>query len=140
MPVGKGKLEVGTKWGRLECVKIEKREDGVRDPDGNVFASFVFEMYTFKCECGKQFEMTEESWPGKRAMKDCGCGLSDNDGAHVFFNFTGPLAIREAVTVYKKKYEVSFSRACVELLQKGIEQEKKTADWSESEVNGNAKR
>lgn len=141
MAVGKGKLEAGTKWGRLECIKVEKREDGLKDPDGNIFAEFTFEVYTFQCECGKQFEMTEEAWPGKRAMKDCGCGMSDNDGANVFFNFTGPLAVREAVTAYKKAHGVSFSRACVELLQKGIEHNNKASKtgWNESEVT-NAKR
>lgn len=116
----KGKMETGTSWARLRCVKAEVVTIQIRDGDGRPFDSYDEAQYDFECDCGKKFSMSADVWPGKRKMKDCGCGISVDDGVIVVYNFTGPLHLRREIEKYQKSRGLSFSRACVEVMREGV--------------------
>lgn len=133
----KGKLSVGTKWSRMECIDIKLSKKELTDGDGAVFESWDEVQYTFLCECGKTVKMWQDAWPGKRAMKDCGCGLADEDLGSVMMAFTGPAQFKLNVRRYARTKGWSFSRAIVELVKAGLQAD--GTNWNESEVT-NAKR
>lgn len=86
-------LCIGDRWGRMRCVDIFEKEHE-RDYGDGVVETWKLETYRLACECGKELEIQKREFIGKRKYKDCGCGLSKNDGVTVTVMATMPLAIR----------------------------------------------
>lgn len=74
-------LMQGSRWGVLQCIRIERRERTVTV--GAVTESFEDNALVCRCTCQKTIEIWESELPrAKWALpQDCGCGASVTLGA-----------------------------------------------------------
>ena len=89
-------VKTGDKWGRVECIDIGQVAR-VQEFEGGGSDTTYFKAYTLRCECGNVIEVLVTEWLGKRATKDCGCGISSQDGVSVTMAISVPLSVREAI-------------------------------------------
>lgn len=75
--MGKSKvpIQIGARWGRVECTGVKEREF-VEYDEFNMENTGKYDFLQFLCDCGKRFEVRWDLWKGKRAAKDCGCGIA----------------------------------------------------------------
>lgn len=64
----------GETWGALHCTDTENIKR-VLD-DGAVKETSHEDQYHLVCACGKEFTIWADDFPGRKSMKDCGCGAS----------------------------------------------------------------
>lgn len=69
----------------LECIEVRDEAISIMadGPDGKPYATGQSEWlryYVFKCQCGKKHKVSMNQFPGKRMMRDCGCGIGGDVG------------------------------------------------------------
>lgn len=108
-------LDYGVRWGRLVCteVGIEWKSD-IREEFGGDIARQC-KYYELRCDCGREFRVWKSGFPGKRKMRDCGCGLADEDGVNVFVKWRIPSAILMRLGEFP-----NVNRAAVDALRRGL--------------------
>jgi hypothetical protein len=115
------KLYEGMAWNHLTVVKLGVGERNVTDRDG-ITRTWKHAPYAeCKCSCGRMVRIWLAEWRGKKHQRDCGCGVSVNDGSAVTVTATIPLGLKKQVEAYRQERGVSFSRAVYELLEKGLD-------------------
>lgn len=117
-------LQVNDRWARLKCVGIEARETAEEheDASGNKYPTGCFwsdTVYVLLCECGKTVEIGKSKFMGKRTVKDCGCGIGDED-AIVLISLTIPLRLKKALTQYADANGMKVSHAAVRTMDAGL--------------------
>lgn len=90
-------LVKGSSWGRLICTEVFHADMKVTE-DGVTEILYGVKQYRIKCECGgPDIVIKASEFQGKRNMKDCGCGLSSNDGVHMVWSMSVPYDLMMAV-------------------------------------------
>lgn len=81
----------GDKWGALECIHSGRIVFGETALDENgreyVANSWTVNGHTFRCACGKEFQVEAKKFRGKRLVRDCGCGRASK-GERVIIAFS----------------------------------------------------
>ncbi len=109
---------LGMSWARVKIIaKVTKdREFDFGNGCGEILKNQA--AWVIQCACGKKFEMWCREWKGVRAIKDCGCGVSDKDGRSILRNFLIPELLDSQIKAHAAKYtNGNYSRAAVELLR-----------------------
>ena len=97
--MAKGYLYSGAKWGHLKCQEVKSGFlTAGNATDG--FRSRLAVTYELLCSCGKQISVRATQFPGKRLMRDCGCGVADEDYRSVNIKASVPLRIYDMVRAY----------------------------------------
>jgi len=107
-------LRKGDRFGCLTLTSCGKRlfaQDGIEDR---------LDWMELTCLCGKTIALWASRFPGKRKLKDCGCGRSSRDHSYVVVGVSLPLETREDVERFRQAEGLSFSRAIVELVRRGL--------------------
>lgn len=70
-------VHVGSRWGRVVCIRKENKE--VKVNLGTGVTETAIQLYLgFRCDCGVEFDVKGVDFRGKRWLVDCGrCGLGD---------------------------------------------------------------
>lgn len=123
----KPRMREGDKWGRLECTRlivsheIETADDGAGGvyETGNSWDELKYEL---QCECGRVVVVRDQEFHGKRAMKDCGCGMGAKDGRSMSRAFTVPQVLSEQLDAYANEHtNGNVSMALAVVLRRGFE-------------------
>lgn len=105
-------LKAGEKWGRLTVADVEWVYSRFEKPVWN---------YTLRCECGKEFEMRPHEFPGKTQMRDCGCGLSAEDGNVWSVSVSIPSNLYVSIeTLARERTNGNKSKMIVALILEGL--------------------
>ena len=117
------RIQAGDRWNRVQCIDISSVERTVPWIGGGGSDIFELEVLTLKCECGKEFTIDKRDFPGKRRVKDCGCGIGFEDGVPIVRAVSMPLELWRQVKEYAEdQYIWNFSAAASALLRSGLEQ------------------
>ena len=118
-------------WGNLTLIDhyptpsyltTGKGEKYVADTHGGPY------MWRLRCDCGYEWELPRENFPGRRALRSCGqpeCTVATNRPKtgreiHAAIGISIPVALIEQVKAYAAQTKVNTSRAAAELLYKGL--------------------
>lgn len=71
------KIHEGDRWGRLVCVRVQSGKKTILFDGGSEEVPYM--AATLECECGKEVVVDRDEFKGKRAVRDCGCGLAGED-------------------------------------------------------------
>ncbi len=109
-------MRVGDRWGRLTLTDIyteivETRHNGVTD-------STPTQFYEVRCECGSTKVLSKSSFPGRRKMRDCGCGTGVSGGRITAAYIDGPTYAQ--VSTYAREHGLTISKGIVELCRAGL--------------------
>lgn len=117
----KGQITLGSSWGRLRCVDItrESRSVGTGDYDG--FQERQSIQYLLHCGCGNEFTVWASDFSGKRYVKDCGCGIAQNDGLGVDIKIRVTMDVMNIMREYRGSRGMSLGLTASELIRKGWE-------------------
>lgn len=115
------KLEIGMSWGHVRIIGTGEG-DLIIDEGGGCKTQYKNRTYYMaKCDCGTEFKLWPELWKGKKYHKDCGCGLSFEDGRNVIKTFMVPIALDTALKQWAQDHtNGNVSRAIVELIKTGM--------------------
>ena len=134
------RVKAGQVWARVKCLRVvdTTRE---REWEGGGSETFSYKAYVLQCECGKEFEVLDMEFKGKRATKDCGCGLSREDNTHVVVTVTVPLPTHRLLKDYAQaQTNGNISLAVGQLIRKGagipvpVIEEDPDDDMTEAEI------
>jgi hypothetical protein len=100
---------VGDKWGKLRITKIYSEIATVKTPGRTDNLPILF--YEFQCECGKVKTIVASTFPGRRKMRDCGCGWAAPCGAGRATGAFIDLKLYDAIVKYSKLKGITVSRA-----------------------------
>lgn len=89
-------MKIGDRWARMKCIGVDEVEKWL-EFEGGGKENYYVKVYRLVCECGKEVEVTEKEFNGKRKVKDCGCGVGKDDGATVVMSITVPLSVRRLI-------------------------------------------
>lgn len=107
-------IKVGDRWACLTIISEGNSELEAYEGRGRNY-------YVLRCLCGHEFRQFRHEWPGKRQLRDCGCGIADErEGVIVNVSVNMPLKVRLDVKEYADRQDTSFSRAASELMQYGL--------------------
>ncbi len=117
-------LKVGERWPRVEVLKAERIEtkEVTEDQNGNLYETGSFYsnlVYDLKCDCGKEFRVDHDDFRGKRKVKDCGCGIGNEDMI-VFIGLSLPMRVRKLLTDYADEQEMKHSHAAIKVIEQGV--------------------
>lgn len=122
--MAKGLITVGTRFGRMQCTDIVQKDYYIGESDNGVAVKYPDHAhYIFKCDCGTTVERAEITWKGKRAEKDCGCGLAFQDGMGRGVSCYMPMALITALYVYAKAKGININQAIILFVRKGLVEE-----------------
>lgn len=114
-------MKVGDAWGRLKVVEIVQRVIE-RDTGDGGFEQYTASVAVLECDCGERVDCEVKLFPGKRRVRDCGCGLSERDGMQVGFSATLPVGLIEEVReLARREGAGSFSQVLAVVVRKGLE-------------------
>lgn len=114
----KGYLYTGCRWGQLHCVAQESELKSVGNAQDG-YRQCTALRYTVQCACGKQFQIWASEFPGKRLMRDCGCGLGN--AQTVSMRIGMPLDVIEIIRLYRAEEgnTMSSNVAIADLIKEG---------------------
>ena len=114
----KSELEVGARWGHLEVIKegVERKTKGLGD--GCTLTENAT-VYDARCTCGNVLRIWRDEWKGKKHLRDCGCGVSLDDGATVTMSVSVTLRLRRLIKKRAQEDRISMSRALRGLVELG---------------------
>ncbi len=128
----KAKLFVGQGWAHLKVVSIGS-EDKITECSGG-YEKELMPCATCACTCGGEIKLWLREWKGQKYVRDCGCGVSAEDGKCVILTATVPHGMDREIRKYGQREGVSRSRAVVELVQAGLDAKVKQAEREGVEV------
>lgn len=108
-------LNEGERWGQLHCIRVWNDIETKRNEFG-LEETVVTPKAKIRCNCGREFEIRIALFPGKRRLKDCGCGLSIRAAARTVLTAYLPVTTLHRLRAYAGKRGVSISQATNELL------------------------
>lgn len=115
-------LRLGLGW---KCIKIidEVIKDRRIDYGNGVSELYKDQIcYIAECDCGNKIDIWPGDWKGYKHVPDCGCGIAARLGGSAIATITMKIALREKIRRYAlKNGGLSFSRAVIELVKKGLE-------------------
>lgn len=115
-------LQVGDSWGALSVQSMYYKDYEISD--GAVTESGRACFAELKCACGTSMEMKASDFPGKRALRDCGCGAADEKKIKEYKTITSyylPLGLLQAVDEWRNTHKCrGMSHAVAQLLQIGL--------------------
>jgi hypothetical protein len=122
------KQNIGDTWGyvRVTDIRMETRHSH----DGAVSARWGEKTIHLKCQCGKEFSLPYEKFPGRRALKDCGCGIAVDrvsEDLRTSQSIYIEMELLKEITRWAFKNGVSTSKAIVTLAKIGLVDAKKAA-------------
>ena len=100
----------------MQCLesKIVERETVL----GRGFTEFEsVAQYQLKCECGKTWTVFEDKFKGRRKVRDCGCGIADEDDLRSALTLAIPLSVVKKLKGHARREELSMSRFVVNLIR-----------------------
>jgi hypothetical protein len=103
-------------------VAVERRKI---DCGGGVTDSWDETRVRLRCSCGGELAVWKSDWPGRRMVRDCGCGVALLDGRIVSACVSMPLRVKLAVGKHARQRGTSFSRAVQDLVEAGLAAETK---------------
>ncbi|HEX6825461.1 MAG TPA: hypothetical protein VF077_04010 [Nitrospiraceae bacterium] len=108
-------------WGALTVTGITEKWREVQISDGLTEEVRDYRLY-MRCDCGKTVEMFKSEFPGKKEMRDCGCGVGNSRrGVSQIKSFYVSDQLCEQIQVYALKNKLTFSAAVSELVAVGLE-------------------
>lgn len=114
----KAQLRPGAAWSALTCTDVRiVRKTKTLGP--GITETFDIVTYDLECQCGKRLSMSAADFPGRRHMKDCGCGTSVNRMPTVIAVYL-PLKLVERVDARASAEGLSRSRLIRNLLISGM--------------------
>lgn len=113
------KVEVGDKWGSLEVTDI--RIEPITRIDGAVKETRNECSIYMRCKCGNEFSRAEREMPGRRELRDCGCGLSSNNSRPELFTVSLDRSTAARLMDYCRDNRVNTSSAIRFLLRAGLD-------------------
>ena len=114
-------MHVNERWGQLEVIDMDFQEVTEHPYEGITSTSNVI-IAKLKCNCGKVFEIRRDQFPGKRRMKDCGCGIAKTDGLCVMTAMSLPFSLMQTIKAFAdKETKSNKSRAMQILMRRGIQ-------------------
>src|SRR3990167_8180776 len=62
------------RWGHLTLKEVRRSPRVYRDAEGNPYEGGDYDpdIWVLLCECGREFEIRETEFPGRRRMRSCG--------------------------------------------------------------------
>ena len=115
------KLEIGLRWEHLEAISSGVRDHEIEIQPGWSEVYPDSQYFVLKCDCGNEIEVWGKDWKGKRALKDCGCGLSALDQVKAVKCISLPLVVWQKLKAYANKKGLTASKAISDLIMKGVE-------------------
>jgi len=121
----KPEITVGMRWARIECIKVTEREFEEFESEYGTSVEIRRRVYVLRCDCGKQLERKVNEWPGKRAVPDCGCGISDSrEGKEAALVYM-PLPMARAAKQAAREKGNGLSQWIRDQIQKGLDEHNK---------------
>ena len=117
----KAKLEVGLRWGRLEAVSSNVEDREIEIQPGWSETHKDAEYFVLKCDCGNEIRIWKNEWKGKKALRDCGCGMAALDGATTTLCVTMPIRTYQTLKGYAGRKGLTISKAITDCVLKGVE-------------------
>ena len=114
------KIYIGASWDHIKVVGEGIGERVTEDEDGTGSRDSKAAYWTLQCDCGKEFNIWDKDWRGKKFVRDCGCRLAAKDGEKVVIVLSAPALCRRRLQQYAIDNGLSLSRAAVELIYKGL--------------------
>lgn len=71
----RAEIEIGARFGSLKVLSINRNADVERYDGDGVTSTYSETVYEFACDCGKRVRVPAKDFKGKRAVRDCGCGM-----------------------------------------------------------------
>lgn len=122
------KVFEGDKWGALTCTYSGMRT--FEEEDGPVTIERKVWCYVLQCECGKEVVVPRWEFKGKRAVRDCGCGVAIQGGS-MMVTVSVPRELQKRVLDMAVEDGVLVSHAWARLARWGLERRE-----DEREQNG----
>jgi hypothetical protein len=108
---------IGDRWGKLELTDIYT--DNVKTVRNGVTDIIPSLFYELTCKCGKTKSISSGMFPGRRKMRDCGCGSADNGGGRITSAYIHE-NIFVQVTHYAKEQGITVSKAIGQLCETAL--------------------
>lgn len=127
-------FKLGNTWAAITVIDLYEEDKKVQESPG-ITATYKVEMVEFRCECGAEWSIEQDAFPGRRKLKDCGCGAGSKKteiikGGVRRMQRTGetkvivstylPVSLRDSISERAVKQNVSFNMATMELLLLGL--------------------
>lgn len=114
-------MHKGNKWARLECLDIEKAEIELKFE--GVIETRVVSAFKIRCDCGNVLLVEKLAFKGKRLMRDCGCGIGQEQGKVIVMSFSTKEGVRDRLIKLAGVHGASLSWTINELLRVGLDME-----------------
>jgi len=105
------------RWGTLQLINIQEHIRRVEQSGG--WEEFPDVQLTLICHCGKEFTVWQSEFPGKRKMKDCGCGMAER-AKRALVTFCTTDTNLKRITAYALDQRMTLSKACAEIVEIGL--------------------
>lgn len=113
-------VRAGDQWGRVLCLYVGRitHKEYAKDAHGKDYEAVVYDVpgYSFRCDCGKEWDVEAKAFQGKRVVRDCGCGLAGVGGGSVVKAISTTNAMFERVSKYAAANRMNFSHAANKLM------------------------
>lgn len=68
------KISVGDSWGKLVVERVWEEDES--QLDGAVTYTYPERFAALRCSCGNEVTIRVKDFPGRRNLRDCGCGAA----------------------------------------------------------------
>ena len=122
----------GARWNAVTAIETAMvNEVTPGNSDGSVLDYANVKKHILKCDCGKLFEIAVKDCPGKRAVKDCGCGIGAVLGGEYKANLAVylPLSMIKEVDDYANHFKLKRMHAFNKLIECGLSRMDTSSTW-----------
>lgn len=109
----------GESWNGLTCIENALLDISTPDPRGGVVDYDRVLAHFLKCECGKEFQVQVANCPGKRALRDCGCGAGGSR-YQITVSLYAPITLLRDVDSYAAHHNQTPKSAFMLLVREGL--------------------
>lgn len=111
----------GERFGRVEVKEVLQDETWFRFDTHGFEIESSEAVYEFRCDCGKQWKEAVRDFKGKRAAKDCGCGIGYQVSASKLVTLLMPVDMLSKVKARAKQMHATDSQFMRDCILAGLE-------------------
>lgn len=107
-------IKVGDSWGKLTCIGFGV--EVTRETSNGITEEIRTRIMDVECSCGTVVFVHADDFPGRRKMKDCGCGAGKSD-TKILISLYLPLRLVQKLDVLSALGKESRSSLVTKYLQ-----------------------
>ena len=110
------------RWASIRVVSIEQTKGEETNPITGITVESQVSTFRLLCDCGGEMVYTNRNFPGRRAVRDCGCGMSyKNSDRRISITLRLPIAQVIALKEVAHQKETPYSQQYTDFIRKGLE-------------------